>query len=295
MSLFAVIDIGGTSIKYGIINEEGILVETNDRDTEAEKGGLSIIEKVKEIIHEMIKKNKIEGIAVSTAGMVCPKEGKIVFAGPTIPNYTGVEVKKILEEEFNLPCFVENDVNCAALGEFSYGAGKGTRSMACLTIGTGIGGALIIDGKILHGFSNSAGEIGYMIVRGEQIQDIASTSALVKNVASRKGLDTSFIDGRYVLDNYEKGDVICKEEVEKLADNLALCLSSVVYLINPEVVVLGGGIMAREEIFRPLIENSLKKYLIESVYKNTKIAFAELKNTAGMKGAYYNFRLNYKL
>ena len=113
-------------------------------------------------------------------------------------------MKKKLAEEFNLPCSVENDVNCAALGEFFGGAGKGKSSMACLTIGTGIGGALIIDGKILHGFSNSAGEIGYMLVNGEQIQKIASASALVNNVAMRKNIDSNEIDGRYILDNYEK-------------------------------------------------------------------------------------------
>lgn len=289
MELFVVVDIGGTSIKYGIINKEGILIETNDRDTEAHKGGLSIIDKVKEIISEIRINNNISGICISTAGMVCPKEGKITYAGPTIPNYAGVEVKKILEEEFKLPCSVENDVNCAALGEFFGGAGEKTNSMVCLTIGTGIGGAIIVDGKILHGFSNSAGEIGYMIVNGEQIQDIASTTSLVRNVALRKEIDVKSIDGRYVLDNYENGDLICKEEVEKLVDNLALGISNIVYVVNPEVVVLGGGIMAREEIFRPLIEKSLKKYLIESVYNNTKIEFAKLKNTAGMKGAFYNF------
>ncbi|OPX49495.1 ROK family protein [Clostridium thermobutyricum] len=289
MDLFAVIDIGGTSIKYGVITKEGTLIESNDRDTEAYKGGLSIIDKVKEIIKEIRIDNDISGICISTAGMVCPKEGKIVYAGPTIPNYTGVEVKSILEKEFKLPCSVENDVNCAALGEFFDGAGMGTNSMVCLTIGTGIGGAIIIDGKILYGFSNSAGEIGYMMVNGEHIQNIASTTSLVKNVALRKGIDYKSIDGRYVLDNYENGDLICREEVEKLVDNLALGISNIVYSVNPEVVVLGGGIMAREEIFRPLIEKSLKKYLIESVYINTRIEFAKLKNTAGMKGAFYNF------
>ncbi|WP_195971188.1 ROK family protein [Clostridium thermobutyricum] len=291
MELFAVIDIGGTSIKYGVINKEGVLIESNDRDTEAYKGGLSIIDKVKEIIREIMVDNDISGICISTAGMVCPKEGKITYAGPTIPNYTGVEVKKILEKEFKIPCSVENDVNCAALGEFFDGAGMGTNSMVCLTIGTGIGGAIILDGKILHGFSNSAGEIGYMIVNGEHIQNIASTTSLVKNVALRKGIDYNSIDGRYVLDNYEKGDLICREEVERLVDNLALGISNIVYSVNPEVVVLGGGIMAREEVFRPLIEKGLKKYLIESVYINTRIEFAKLKNTAGMKGAFYNFNL----
>ncbi|MDQ0150619.1 ROK family protein [Eubacterium multiforme] len=290
MRLFAGIDIGGTNIKYGVIEEEGNIIKSSERSTEAHKGGMSIIDKVKEIIREMNKEYKIEGICVSTAGMVCPKEGKIVYAGPTIPNYTGVEIKKILEKEFNIKCEVENDVNCAALGELWLGAGKGKESMACMTIGTGIGGAIIADGKIIPGFSNSAGEIGYMLVNGEQIQNIASTTALVRSVANRKGIDENDINGKEIFKGYEEGDSICIDEIEKLADTLALGITNIVYLFNPEVVVLGGGIMAREDILRPLIDKSLKKYLIESVYNNTNIAFAELKNTAGMMGAVYNFK-----
>lgn len=290
MRLFAGIDIGGTNIKYGVIEEEGNIIKSSERSTEAHKGGMSIIDKVKEIIREMNKEYKIEGICVSTAGMVCPKEGKIVYAGPTIPNYTGVEIKKIIEKEFNIKCEVENDVNCAALGELWLGAGKGKKSMACMTIGTGIGGAIIVDGKIIHGFSNSAGEIGYMLVNGDQIQNIASTTALVRNVANRKGINENDINGKEIFKGYENGDVVCKEEIKKVADILALGITNIVYLFNPEVVVLGGGIMAREDILRPLIDKSLKKYLIESVYKNTNIAFAELKNTAGMMGAVYNYK-----
>ncbi len=290
MNVYAVVDIGGTSIKYGVINEEGTLLENSNRDTNAKAGGLCIMEKVKDIIHLVKKEYDIQGICISTAGMVCPNEGKILYAGPTIPNYTGIEIKKILEKEFSLPCFVENDVNCAALGEFYAGAGIGSHSMACLTIGTGIGGAIIVNGKILHGFSHSAGEIGYMRIHNEHFEDIASTTALVKNVASRKNINPSSIDGRYVLEHYENNDLICKEEVEKLADHLALGISNIVYVLNPEVVVLGGGIMAREDIFRPLIEKNLQKYLITSVYQNTKLAFAKLQNTAGMKGAYYHFK-----
>lgn len=292
MREFAVIDIGGTGIKYGVIKENGEILEKFTTNTEAHKGGMSIINKVKGLIKSLQDKYEIKGICVSTAGMVCPKEGKIVYAGPTIPNYTGIEVKKILEEEFSLPCCVENDVNCAALGEFNKGAAKGAKSMACLTIGTGIGGALILDGKIVHGFSNSAGEIGYMLVNGEQIQNIASTTALVRNVATRKNISEGELSGKDILDAYNRGDKICVEEVNKLADNLALGISNIAYLINPEVIVLGGGIMAREEVFRPLIETYLKKYLIESVFNNTRIEFAKLKNTAGMIGAFYSLKLN---
>lgn len=292
MKLFVGIDIGGTNIKYGVIDENGNILETSERPTEAYKGGLSIMDKVKEIVYSLKGNYKIEGICVSTAGMVCPKEGKILYAGPTIPNYIGVEIKKILEEEFNIPCMVENDVNSAALGELWLGACQGKKSMACITVGTGIGGAIVLDGKVVHGFTNSAGEIGYMIVDGNEIQKVASTTALVNNVANRKGVDPSNLNGKEIIKGYENGDVICIEEVIKIADVIAHGISNIVYLFNPEVVVLGGGIMAREDILKPLIEKSLKKYLIESVYKNTNIQFAKLKNTAGMIGAVYNFKNN---
>lgn len=293
MSCFVVVDIGGTGIKYGLMDSSGQLKEEHNMDTEAHKGGLSIIHKVKKIISDFKDENEIEGICISTAGMVCPKEGKIVHAGPSIPNYTGVEIKKIIEDEFNITCSVENDVNCAALGEFNYGAGKGTGSMACLTIGTGIGGSLIFQGNVLHGFSNSAGEVGYMMIEGEHFQNLASARVLVNNVAYRKGIDADSINGKFVFKGYEDSDKVCIEEVEKLAYTLALGISHIVYLVNPEVVVLGGGIMAREDILRPLIEENLKKHLIESVYRNTKLAFAELKNTAGMIGAFCDFKRRY--
>ena len=293
MRLFTGIDIGGTNIKYGVIDEEGKIIKLCERETEAYKGGLSIIEKVKEIVREIKGEYKIDGICISTAGMVCPKDGKIIYAGPTIPNYTGTEVKRIVEKEFNIKCSVENDVNCAALGELWLGAGKGKNSIACMTIGTSIGGAIILDGKVVHGFSNSAGEIGYMLVNRKQIQDVASTTSLIKNVAFRKGLDENKINGKEIFKGYEDGDYICKEEVEKLADNLALGITNIVYLFNPEVLVLGGGIMAREDILKPLIDKYLKKYLIEHVYNNTNIAFAKLKNTAGVVGAVYDFKSKY--
>lgn len=292
MRLFTVIDIGGTNIKYGVIEENGNIILSSEIPTEAYKGGKNIIDKVKVLIRNIIKEYKIEGIGVSTAGMVCPKEGKIVYAGPTIPNYTGVEIKKILESEFDIPCAVENDVNSAALGELWLGAGKGRSSIACMTVGTGIGGAIILNGKVVHGANNSAGEIGYMLVNGEEIQNVASTTALVKKVAVIKGINEENINGRDIFKWYEEGDKVCIEEIERLANTLALGITNIVYLFNPEVVVLGGGIMAREDILRPLIDNGLKKYLIESVYKNVAIEFAKLKNTAGMVGALYNLKNN---
>ena len=259
-------------------------------DTEASKGGLSILEKVKDIVRNYIIEHKVDGICVSTAGMVDPKEGKIIYASSLIPNYIGVEIKKELEKEFKIRCEVENDVNCAGLGEFWLGAAKNSHSCVCLTIGTGIGGCVIINGKVLPGFSNSAGEVGYMKINGEDLQDVAATSKLVEKVAARKNIDKSDINGKIIFDLAKKGDIDCIEEIDKLVDNLTLGISYIVYVINPEVVVLGGGIMAQKEYLEEKIKTSLKEKLIESVYNNVRIEFAENQNNAGMLGALYNFK-----
>lgn len=290
MNKYICIDIGGTAIKHSVTREDGQIITMSQIDTEASKGGLAILEKAKEIIRNYIIEHKVEGICVSTAGMVDPKEGKIVYASSLIPNYIGVEIKKELEKEFKIKCEVENDVNCAGLGEYWLGAAKNSHSCVCLTIGTGIGGCVIIDGKVLPGFSNSAGEVGYMKINGEALQDVAATSKLVEKVAVRKNINKSDINGKIIFDLAKNGDSDCIEEIDKLVDNLTLGISYIVYVINPEVVVLGGGIMAQKEYLEEKIKTSLKEKLIESVYNNVRIEFAENQNNAGMLGALYNFK-----
>ena len=129
---------------------------------------------------------KISGIAISTAGMVDPATGTILHASDAIPGYAGISYKTYMEEHFHLPCAVENDVNCAGLAESISGAGKGSRINLCLTVGTGIGGCLVVDGKVFHGASNSACEVGYMHLAPGAFQDEAATSALVRRVTERK-------------------------------------------------------------------------------------------------------------
>ena len=183
------VDIGGTSIKYGVLSEKGEIFIDGTISTKVTVKENFILSDVKKLVRNILdeyKKYEIKGICVSTAGVVDPEKGKIVFAGPTIPKYTGTEIKKELEKEFSLPCEVENDVNCAGLGEYWRGAGKGSKSMVCMTIGTGIGGSVILDGKLLNGIGYTAGEIGYMDVNGNHIQNIASSKYLVEKVQKEK-------------------------------------------------------------------------------------------------------------
>ena len=222
--------------------------------------------------------------------MVDPVEGKILFAlEELIPNYKDMQLKKEVEKEFNIKCEVENDVNCAGLGEMWLGAGRGATSSICLTIGTGIGGCIIINNKLINGFSNSAGEVGYMNVNGSSFQELASTSSLIKKVAKIKNLNENDLNGKIIFDLAKNNDEDCLKELDNMIKSLAVGIANICYVINPEVVILGGGIMAQEKFLKPKIDKALKEVLIERVYKNTNIEFAKRQNDAGMLGALYNF------
>lgn len=206
-----------------------------------------------------------------------------------IPEYTGMEIKREVEKEFNIRCEVENDVNCAGLGETWLGAGKNAKSSVCLTVGTGIGGCVILDNKLIHGFSNSAGEIGYMNINGKSLQDLASTSSLVRKVAKIKNISQHDINGKIIFDMAKNNDKDCLNEIDNMVKSLAIGIANICYLINPEVLILGGGIMAQEEFLKPRIDKALKEILVPRIYENTKIEFAKRQNDAGMIGALYNF------
>lgn len=291
MKQYICIDIGGTSIKHGMIQEDGNFLTTGEAATEAmEKGGPGILEKIQNIAENYVSNYHPEGICVSTAGMVDCEKGKITYAAPLIPDYTGTEIKKTMEKRFSIPCEVENDVNCAGLAEYFAGASKGAKISVCLTVGTGIGGAIILDGKVFHGFSGSGCEIGYMHLPGGEFQDLGASSILVKKTAQYKKIPAESIDGKYVFENAKKDDEDCIRAIEEMTDVLGMGIANICYVLNPEVVVLGGGIMAQKEYLGEKIRKSLEKYLIPSVASHTRLAFAENQNQAGMLGAYYHFR-----
>lgn len=289
MKTFVCIDIGGTSIKYGIVNEWGNILTNGQRDTEAWFGGYSIMEKVKEIICEYKKEYELSGICISTAGIV-DKEGKIIYAGPQIPNYIGTHIKEIMEDTFHIPCEVENDVNCAGLAEALNGAAKGASVSVCLTIGTGIGGCIIIRDKIFHGFHYSACEVGYLHMGNGDFQNLASTTSLVKNVAKRKNKEIHEIDGKFVFSEAKKGDSICIEELNKMIDVLTTGIANICYIVNPQIVVLGGGIMHQKDYLEEKIKESLKNKLIPHFYENITVCLAKNENNAGILGAFYHFK-----
>ena len=291
MNKYVSIDIGGTAIKYGIIYEDAEIICKRSMKTEAWKGGPAILQKVTGIVEEMKQEaqEEISGICISTAGMVDTKEGSIFYSAPLIPNYAGTQFKKTLEEMFQVPCEVENDVNCAGLAEYRSGAAKGSHVALILTIGTGIGGSIIMDGEVYHGFSNSACEVGYMHMNDSDFQTLGAASILTKKVSEWKGETEKKWDGYHIFEEAKKGDKLCLLAIDEMVDILGEGIANICYVINPEVVVLGGGIMAQEQFLKERVECAVKRYLVSSIEEHTKIVFAKHQNDAGMLGAFYHF------
>lgn len=289
MKFYVSIDIGGTSIKHGILDENIKFITSGEIATEAQKGGKNILEKVINIVSEYKKEYTLSGVCISTAGMVDCEKGEIIHASDLIPNYTGTQIKKTLEDIFSIPCEVENDVNCAGLAEYFSGSAKGTSISLCLTIGTGIGGSIIINDKVFHGFSGSACEVGYMNMFKSKFEDLGATSILVKKVAKLKNCSENHIDGKLIFEMAKNNDEDCIKAIDEMVDILGMGIANICYVINPEVVVLGGGIMAQKDYLYDKIRLSLDKYLIPTISSKTKLEFAKNQNKAGMLGAYYNF------
>ncbi len=288
MKRYICVDIGGTSMKYGIVDEEGAFLKKSAMDTRASEGGEAIAAKVENIVEKLRKDGEPEGICISTAGMVDTEEGKILYSAPLIPEYTGMRWKKRLEDRYRVPCEVENDVNCAGLAECISGAAKGSRAAVCLTIGTGIGGCVLLDGKVYHGAGGSAGEVGYMHMDGSDFQTLGAASILCRRVGERKG-GTKAWTGQQVFEAAKKQDPVCLQEVDEMVDVLARGISNICCVLDPEVVVLGGGIMAQADFLKPRLLKGLEKYMNPVMAKHTKLAFAHHGNDAGMLGAFYHF------
>ncbi len=291
MGKYICIDIGGTAIKYGILNEPSDLSGVGSIPTNAQLGGANVLKTVCDTASALYSSEPdARGVCVSSAGIIDSESGTVIEANPALmPSYKGVNIKKAVTERTGLPCSIENDVNCAALAEYHHGAARNSSSALILTVGTGIGGAFIKDGKMLSGHTFSACEVGYIHLEGGSFEELAATSILVKRVSALFP-DVKEIDGRWVFAMAEeKHDQICIDEINRLCHNLALGISDLCYVLNPEVVVIGGGIAHQSEYLKPLIDHEISGLLIPIIRDNTRITFAENLNHAGMLGAYYHF------
>ncbi|MCP4685178.1 MAG: ROK family protein [bacterium] len=309
---YAGIDIGGTNIKFGLVDQKGKVLFKEQRPTMADKGAEPLMHLVTNIgesllYHAADEDLEIQWLGVGTPGAVESKTGKVIGESPNIEGWKGTVVGEILQERLNLPVYVDNDVNNVALAEHRFGAAVGYDSVVCVALGTGVGGGLIVNGKLWRGGNHSAGEIGHIVINDEGpacrcgsqgcLEAYCSSSAIMRRTRDKLagGLTPAFenvLDGsldnlsiRKLFNAARKGDEIALEVVNETARYLAIGLAGVVNLLNPDIVIIGGGVADGGGGFVDAVSAEIRKRAFGSAVEQLRVARASLGNNAGFIGA----------
>lgn len=299
------IDIGGTTVKCGLFTEEGTLIDKWEIPTDRTDRGANILSDVVKTIREKAVEKKFGEEDIIGIGMGVP--GPVLADGTVnyCPNlgWEVVNVKKVMAEMISVPVAVGNDANVAALGEAIYGGGRGYDSILMVTLGTGVGGGLIINRKIICGSNGAAAEIGHIIVNPEEtatcgcgghghLEQYASATGIVR-LAKKKLLDETVDSGlrtfvpltaKDIFDEAKKGDKVAIELTEELGRYLALALTHVAAIADPQAFVIGGGVSRAGVILTETIERHYNRNILRAL-RGKKFMLAELGNDAGIYGA----------
>jgi glucokinase len=304
------VDIGGTNIKIAIVDLKGHIVYSNSVPTRAEMGYEYTVENIKTTIKECLKesRNSIEsviGIGFGLPGQIDSEKG-IVKLLPNIPGWVNVPLASIIEKEFNVPVKIDNDVRVATLGELNFGAGKGCKNLVCITVGTGVGSGIVVNGQLVRGASMAAGEIGHLIVErngGELcgcgntgcLEAYASGPSIVKMAYEyiMGGKSTKYkelavngpITPYMVYEAAKQGDAVSKRIFLIVGEYLGIALASVVNLLNPEKIIIGGGVGQAGDLLFDAIRETIKKRALGVSADAVEIVPADLGENAGVIGA----------
>ena len=298
------VDVGGTTVKLGFFDTEGVFLDKWEIPTRVEEEGSHILPDVAESIKKKLEEKRIlfEDVAGVGIGAPGPIDSNGVVYKAVNLGWNVFSIKEKLEEHLKLPVMAGNDANVAALGEMWKGGGLGSRNLVMVTLGTGVGGGIIVDGRILTGFTGAGGEIGHIHVEDQEAevcgcgnkgcleQDASATG--ITRLANRKlkesGMDSMLRNGkisaRTVFDAVKAKDALAMEVAEEFGRYLGNGLAGVACVVNPEVIVIGGGVSNAGEI----LIDYIRPYYEKSVFhgsRSVKFSLATLGNDAGIYGA----------
>ena len=276
-------DIGGTWVKYGVVDARGQVLHCEQLSTRSAPDGKALLMRLLAVAAPLVDRYDPAGIAFSTLGIIDAREGRLVGAVEAIDGYFGQSPKASFEQAFRLPVVVENDGNCVALAEGWTGAAAGVRHYVALPLGTGIGGGIVVDGRLYRGAHGAAGEWGYMMVDGKVWEDHASPRGLA--AAAERARPGCGYDAAAVFAARDAGDETMREVLSEWFGLLATGIANLLFAFDPARIVIGGGITARGAAFLEELAAELRLRLRPEFYRMCQLALATAGNQAGLLGA----------
>jgi glucokinase len=303
------VDLGGTNLRFGLVREDEKIISRRRTGTMAAEGVETVLERLTGGIQTLAGKAqtagmKIAGIGIGVPGIISAKEG-IVRLSPNLPGWEDIPLRARLKESFPYPVHVENDANAYALGEYWFGAGKGSSCMVCITLGTGVGGGIILAGNIWRGADGMAGEVGHITVNPDGplcpcgnrgcLERYSSATAVIEMAvaAVARGEKTALKDlkkagpitAEAVADAAKKGDRVAGGIFVEVGKYLGIAIADLINLLNIECVVIGGGMAGAWDLFIVPLKEEVRARAFKIPAKRCRIVRGKLKDDAGILGA----------
>jgi glucokinase len=299
------VDLGGTNIKGGIVDVNGKVIASESVKTNVEKGCEEVVKRIVQACEQVIRKSKLDwsairGVGIGSPGTLNLRKGIVLFS-PNLPCMNGAPLLDLVRARLKrVRCILENDANAAAYGEKWAGVGRKVNNLVLFTLGTGIGGGVIIDGKVLHGFNDVAAELGHQVVYADGrlcgcgnhgcIEAYASAPATVRRMkeaiaAGKKSILKGDFEAADISRAALQGDQTAREIMEETGRLLGVVATNMLHIFNPEMVVFDGGMTAAGDLLLTPIRDEVKKRAFKASQEGVQIVFGELGANAGMIGA----------
>ena len=297
------IDIGGTAVKLGIVDETGKVLCKGEQSVNFDGYQTPVLDTVRKAAKEFLTAQAIpvenlSGIGVSATGQIDSRKGIVAGTCGNFPNYIGSPIKAALEQDFGLPVTVANDANCMTLGEVWVGGAQGYTDVIGVTLGTGVGGGILTGGRLLEGARGLGGELGHY--RTHALDGVpctcgatgcweryAATTALVRAAQEK---NPAWTDGRAIFAAAEAGNPEVLALLDTWTDEIAQGLAGMVHIFNPQLILIGGGVSAQQKLLIEPIAAKVKASVMPAFAEGLEVRAAQLHNDAGMVGAVYYFR-----
>ncbi len=307
---FLALDLGGTKIAGGLVTSDGTVLERHTTLTDAEAGRDGILQRLtaaaRHLVHLAGERHyTVTAVGVATPGLMDYATGRIRFATSTLKNWIGTELQQHMEDQLDLPCRIENDANAGAWAEYCWGAGRGVQDMLYISVGTGIGGGLVLGGRLIQGAVGGAGGFGHVSIdhHGPRcycgnygcVELYASGKAVAQSLrADNRGLPLAPPDPnhpeelrevRAVVELAAAGSAGARQVLAEMGDALGMAAASAANLVNPSLVVVGGGIVHAGQYLLEPMERTLKACTLPPVGEHVQLRAAQLGSEAGLLGA----------